>query len=110
MILIAESESFDKLRVIIGGVDAYAAIRLALDAYVNVKIEDMSPEDRLLDAIFNDDDEMRAIARKLIKQLREQEELLPLFIEASKVGLKRLDEEEKELIKDCKEREKIQNE
>ena len=103
MIIIAESDSFDKLKVIIGGGDDYAIIRFALRAFVDTKIKDMNPEDKLLDAIFSGS-KLRKAAKKILGQLREQEKLLPLFIEANKVAEKELDKEEKELIQDCRRR------
>ena len=88
MVTITESENFDELKVIIDGKDDYAIIRFALRAFVNIRINDMSPEDRLLDAIFGGNrlQRIQKAARNLLKQLHNQEKLLPLFIEANKVA------------------------
>ena len=78
MVTLTGSENLNELNLVVSGDTEYFLIRRALESFRNTKVEEMNPEQRLLDVI-SDGDAMRIEAGELLTSLHDQEKEIPVF-------------------------------
>ncbi len=78
MVTLTGLNDFDKLKLVVDGGTEYFLIRRALEAFRDTPVEEMNPEQRLLDVI-RDGKAMRIEARELLASLHDQEKEIPAF-------------------------------
>ena len=78
MAMLTKFKDPNELTLVIDNLDEYLLICRALDVFQDTPVENLSPEQMLLDAIF-DDDTLRIEARTLLASLQLQEKEIPIF-------------------------------